>query len=60
MEGQIELGDWVKDRDGLPFAGRVIGEGTLGKNRPAWKLDVGGGRISAILQSNAILWAKGQ
>ena len=45
----IEVGDWIRTTGGL--RGRVIGEGTLtARDWPAWKIDIGDGRMMAILK----------
>ena len=55
----IEVGDWIRTTGGL--RGRVIGEGTLTtRDWPAWKIDIGDGRVTAILKEDVELWAKGE
>ena len=55
----IEVGDWI--RTDLGLRGRVVGEGLLTtQGWPAWKIDIGGGKITAVLKEDAVLWMKGE
>lgn len=56
----IVIGDWIRTTDGC-LRGRVIGEGTLTtRDWPAWKVDVGGGHVTAVLKDSVELWTKGE
>ena len=55
----IEIGDWI--RTDLGLRGLVIGEGLLTTRKwPAWKIDTGDGKITAVLKDDAELWVKGE
>ncbi len=57
MNEKIEIGDWIVDEDNM-LRGKVVGKGTIGKRIPAYKIDYGGGRITAIPKEYARLWFK--
>lgn len=52
----MKIGDWIRSElTGL--RGQIIGEGLAFKlNIPCWRVDIGGGRTSAIAKVDAELW----
>jgi len=56
-KGLIEIGDWIVSSWGIP-RGKVIGQGTIGKKIPAWKVNIGGGRITVLPKDEVKLWFK--
>lgn len=58
------IGDWIvhqpTDNAGFGTRGRIVGEGMLGKDVPAWKIDVGGGKISAVPKARTTLWHRAE
>ena len=52
---KVGVGDWIHTQAGL--RGKVVGKGTIGRQKwPAFKVDMGGGRLTAVLQDDAKLW----
>ncbi|KKL11809.1 hypothetical protein LCGC14_2542050, partial [marine sediment metagenome] len=48
----VEVGDWIRTPEG--FRGQVVGEGLLGSHEwPAWKIDDGSGKMTAVLKEDA-------
>jgi len=61
MAGQnqdISTGDFIQCGN-LAYYGFVIGQGTIGRGIPVWKVDVGGDRVSVIPKRGAKLLYKG-
>lgn len=54
---KIEIGDWIKTGT---LRGQITGEGKIGKNVEAWKVDRGGGREEIVPKGAADLWHKGE
>jgi len=46
-------GDFVKSDDGI-VRGFIRGRGTIGRNTPAYILDIGGGRRTLVPQSQIV------
>jgi hypothetical protein len=55
-DNKLEIGDWVKTDTGL--RGEIVGLGTIGNKVPAYKINYGGNRITAIPQDQCSLWFK--
>lgn len=56
---QVEAGDWIRTKAGL--RGKVVSEGFVGTRKwPAFKVDMGGGRMTAVIKEDAQLWHKAE
>jgi len=56
----VEIGDWIKDRSGLPFRGKVESRVLIGGKIPGFKVWTGDDRYELAVESEVELWFKAE